>query len=122
VIPRGIASSPRLLAALDRLRWHGIDMRTVDAPSRMDVDRFVIQSSVKAERVFQGHQEARLTVTMERAALSVDPGSILIPANQRLARLAAYLLEPDSDDGLVTWNIIEDGLSVGQGYPVYRVR
>jgi hypothetical protein len=122
VIPRGIASSPRLLAALDRLRWHGIDMRTVDAPSQMDVDRFVIQSSVKAERVFQGHQEARLTVTMERAALSVDPGSILIPANQRLARLAAYLLEPDSDDGLVTWNIIEDGLSVGQGYPVYRVR
>ena len=25
-------------------------------------------------------------------------------------------------DGLVTWNVIEDGLSAGQGYPVYRIR
>jgi hypothetical protein len=122
VIPRGIASSPRMSAALERLRWHGIEIRTIELPTQMDVDRFVIQSATKAERVFQGHQEARLGVTMERAALSVDAGSILIPANQRLARLAAYLLEPDSDDGLVTWNLIEDGLVVGQGYPVYRVR
>jgi hypothetical protein len=59
---------------------------------------------------------------MEPAALSVDPGSVLITANQRLARLAFYLLEPDSDDGLVTWNIVGEGLTVGQGYPVYRVR
>jgi len=59
---------------------------------------------------------------MERAALTVDPGSVLIRANQRLARLAFYLLEPDSDDGLVTWNIIDEGLTSGQGYPVYRVR
>jgi len=47
---------------------------------------------------------------------------VLIRANQRLARLAFYLLEPDSDDGLVTWNIIDEGLTSGQGYPVYRVR
>jgi hypothetical protein len=122
VIPRGLAASPRMSAALDRLRWHGIETRTIEAATQMDVDRFVIQGLTRSERAFQGHQEARLAVAMERAALSVDPGSILVPANQRLARLAAYLLEPDSDDGLVTWNIIEDGLTVGQGYPIYRVR
>ena len=122
VIPRGLAASPRMAAAIDRLRWHGIETRTIETLSQMEVDRFVVQTLTRSERVFQGHQEVRLAVTMEPAALSVDPGSILIPANQRLARLAAYLLEPDSDDGLVTWNIIEEGLSVGQGYPVYRVR
>jgi len=122
VIPRGLASSPRMSAALDRLRWHGIETRTLDASAQMDVDRFVVQGITRSEQVVQGHQEARLAVTMERAALSVDAGSILIPATQRLARLAAYLLEPDSDDGLVTWNIMDDGLTIGQGYPVYRVR
>ena len=35
---------------------------------------------------------------------------------------SATLLEIDTDDGLVTWNIIGDGLTVGQGFPVYRVR
>jgi hypothetical protein len=111
-----------MTAALDRLRWHGIEIETLDQPSQMDVDRFVIQSLSRSERAFQGHHEARLSVSMERAALTVDPGTMLIRANQPLARLAFYLLEPDSDDGLVTWNVIEDGLTVGQGYPVYRVR
>jgi hypothetical protein len=122
VIPRGLAASPRMTAALDRLRWHGIEIETLDKPAQMDVDRFVIQSLSRSDHAFQGHHEARLSVSMERAALTVDPGTVLIRANQPLARLAFYLLEPDSDDGLVTWNVIDDGLAVGQGYPVYRLR
>ena len=122
VIPRGLAESPRMAAALDRLRWHGIDTETLERATQLDVERFVIQSITSADQPFQGHHEARLTVTMEAAALSVDPGSVLITAEQRLARLAFYLLEPDSDDGLVTWNIIGEGLAAGQGFPVYRVR
>jgi hypothetical protein len=122
VIPRAIAASPRMAAALDRLRWHGIETQTLDKPAQLDVDRFVVQGLDREERVFQGHQEVRLTVSMERAALSVDAGSVLVPANQRLGRLASYLLEPDSDDGLVTWNLIEEAVTVGQGFPIYRVR
>lgn len=122
IIPRGLAASPRMAAALERLRWHGIETETLDAATQLDVDRFVVQAVVPSDGMVEGHHEARLVVTMEKAALSVDPGSVLIRANQRLARLAFYLLEPDTDDGLVTWNIIGEGLTVGQGFPVYRVR
>lgn len=122
IIPRGLAASPRMSAALERLRWHGIETETLDAATQLDVDRFVVQAVVHSDGMVEGHHEARLVVTMEKAALSVDPGSVLIRANQRLARLAFYLLEPDTDDGLVTWNIIGEGLTVGQGFPVYRVR
>jgi hypothetical protein len=75
----------------------------------------------KAPKPFQRHQEARLKGTFDKAQLTVQAGSLYIPANQRLARLAFYLLEPESDDGLVTWNIIEDGIGPGQTYPIYRV-
>jgi hypothetical protein len=122
IIPRGLAASPRMAAALDRLRWHGIAIDTLAAPAQLDVDRFVIQALVESPQTVEGHHEARLMVSGEKAALTVDPESVRVNANQRLARLAFYLLEPDSDDGLVAWNIIADGLTVGQGFPVYRVR
>ena len=76
---------------------------------------------MRAERVFQGRREARLKGTFEKAQLSVTPGAWFVPADQPLARLAFYLLEPESDDGLVTWNIIEEGLAAGEAYPIYRV-
>ena len=66
-------------------------------------------------------QEARLKGTFDRVQLTVDAGSLFIPANQPLARLAFYLIEPESDDGLVTWNVINEGLEAGQTYPIYRV-
>ena len=85
------------------------------------MERFSITDLTKQPRAFQGHQEARLKGTLDKAQLTVGAGSLFIPANQALGRLAFYLLEPESDDGLVTWNIIEEGLAAGQTYPIYRV-
>ena len=40
--------------------------------------------------------------------------------NQPLARLAFYLLAPTSDDGLTTWNSLDDLLQDGKVYPITR--
>ena len=121
LIPKVLADSPRLAAALDRLRWHGIEMSELASEARLSVERFSVTEMMKQPRVFQGHQEARLKGTYDKVQLVVNAGSLYIPANQPLARLAFYLIEPESDDGLVTWNVIDEGLAVGQTYPIYRV-
>ena len=120
IIPKALGESPRLAAALDHLRWHGIEIEEVTAEATVAVERFTIAEVTKAPRVFQGHQEARLKGAFDRIQLTVEPGSLFIPANQRLARLAFYLIEPESDDGLVTWNVIDEGLEAGSTYPIYR--
>jgi hypothetical protein len=117
----GAAANGRLAAALDRLRWHGIRIREVTAAAPVPVERFSIADYTRAPKPFQNRYEARLTGTYDRAQLTVPAGSLFVPANQPLARLAFYLLEPESDDGLVTWNVIEEGLAAGQTYPIYRV-
>jgi hypothetical protein len=121
LIPRAMAESPRFSGALDRLRWHGIQTQEIADDLQLPVERFSISEMTKAPKAFQGHQEARLRGSFDRAQLTVSAGSLFIPATQPLARLAFYLLEPESDDGLVTWNIIEDGLESGKTYPIYRV-
>ena len=40
---------------------------------------------------------------------------------QPLARLAFYLLEPRSNDGVVTWNVVDEAIKVSR-YPVLRTR
>lgn len=48
-----------------------------------------------------------------------------LPAPETRASLAAfvafYMLEPESDDGLVAWNFFGSDLAVGQEYPLLRV-
>ena len=121
LIPKTTADSGRLTAALERLRLHGVEIKEVGAGAQLAVERFSIADMTKAPKPFQGHQEARLKGAFDRIQLTVPAGSLYIPSNQPLARLAFYLLEPESDDGLVTWNIIEEGIAAGQTYPIYRV-
>jgi hypothetical protein len=40
---------------------------------------------------------------------------------QRLARLIFHLLEPTSDDGVITWNLVDEWLKDGEEIPIYRV-
>jgi hypothetical protein len=121
LIPKNSADSPRLAAALDRLRRHGITIREIAAGATLPVERFTIEDMTRQPRPFQGHQEARLRGVYDRIQLTIGAGSLYIPANQRLARLAFYLVEPESDDGLVTWNVLDEGLTAGQTYPIYRI-
>jgi hypothetical protein len=81
---------------------------------------FAIDSAVTAARPFQGHREMRLTGSWKNEARQITPGSFIVPTNQPLGLLAAYLLEPQSDDGLVTWNFLDSQLKPGGIYPIFK--
>jgi len=121
LIPKTTADNPAFATALERLRTHGIRIEEVGAETQVPVERFSISAITKAPKPFQGHQETRLKGAFDKAQFTVPAGSLYIPANQPLTRLAFYLLEPESDDGLVTWNYMDEGLQQGKTYPIYRV-
>jgi hypothetical protein len=117
IVPKN--NVPRLAAAIDRLRWHGVKIQEMTDDAQLAVERFSITNVTRQQRAFQGHNEARATGAYDNAQLSVQAGSLFIPANQPLGRLAFYLIEPESDDGLVAWNLIDE--APAQTYPIYRV-
>jgi hypothetical protein len=121
LISRVHVESGRYADAIDRLGTHGLVIQRLAAPVEAAVERFVIAGVNRAERPFQGHNETRVSGRYETAMLSAQEGAMFIPAAQPLGRLAFYLLEAESDDGLVTWNLMDAGLMIGETYPIYRV-
>ena len=60
-------------------------------------------------------------LALRTAIESLPEGFGPVRAAQPLGILALALLEPQSDDGLVTWNLLDPWLQVGAPYPILRV-
>ncbi|MEP7118332.1 MAG: M14 family metallopeptidase, partial [Acidobacteriota bacterium] len=90
-------------AVLERLRAHGITVETLGATAPL-LEEFTVASTTAMEKPFENHQERTVTGTWAAADPRDLSGAWRVPMTQPLARLAFYLLEPRSNDGLATWN------------------
>jgi hypothetical protein len=102
------------------LKEHGIRVEELAAPARMSVDQFVIDQVRHAEQAFQGHHETSVTGRFDQRDVDVPAGSIVVRTSQPLGRLVFYLLEPESDDGLTTWNLLDGSLTPGGTHPILK--
>ncbi len=118
-----VPADPRVVALL---KLHGL---TVE-PFRMDgfnrASMFIVDSVVTAPRAFQGHRETRVTghwsaPTPVSTVLPAAGSYVTVSGRGRFGPLAAYLLEPESDDGLVDWNLFDASLRPNSPFPVMRL-
>jgi hypothetical protein len=111
-----------LAVPLERLAAHGVTMTALLEEEVVQVEAFQIESSTAAERPFQGRHERTLTGAWAAAERKLPAGTLRVDMTQPLARLAFYLLEPRSDDGLVNWALMDDVLEGQKAYPIVRSR
>ena len=119
-VPEAYYLPPGLTDAVDRLRAHGIVMTELSVPATVAIEEFRIDSSVVAERPFQNHRERMLTGSWVAANRTLPARTLRVDLAQPLARLAFYLLEPRSDDGLTNWNLLDDAIASAAVYPIVR--
>ncbi len=105
----------------EQLARHGVQVEELSASVAVRVERFAIDSVHQAERAFQGHRETAVTGSFEVASVEAPAGSLVVRTAQKLGPLVFYLLEPESDDGLTTWNVVDAALSPGAAHPVLKV-
>jgi len=106
-------------ALREALAHHGVEARELGAEARVEAWSFAVSAVERAERPFQGHREVALAGEWARGTHALEAGTLVVPAGQRLGRLAAHLLEPESEDSLATWGFFEVG--AGEGFPVLRL-
>jgi len=99
---------------------HGIDYSVLSSGQTLQAEAFVVDSTSVAEREFQQIYERSLSGSYNEVRIDLAPGSLIVNTRQPLARLAFYLLEPLSDDGLVNWAQMDKFDDPGMTYPVFR--
>jgi hypothetical protein len=121
-VPAAYCVPANLRNAVDRLEAHGIAMTPLAARETRAVEEFRIEGNEVAPRDFQGHKERTLRGSWVAAERELPAGTLRVDMTQPLARLAFYLLEPRSDDGLVNWNLLDEVLGPEATiYPIIRV-
>ncbi len=109
-------------AAIERLAAHGIATERVAQPLRgMAVEVFQIAATETTPEAFENHRERTVTGRYAAETRDIPGGWVRVPMTQPLARLAFYLLEPRSNDGLLTWNVLDDAIK-DNVYPILRTR
>jgi len=111
---------------LNLLSVHGIRVEVLDADAELHVERFEISELKGSQRLNQGHYTNTIKGKYVKQLVAFKSGTIVVRTSQPLANLVAYLLEPQSNDGLMTWNYFDRYLvpQWGSGYndyPVYKL-
>jgi hypothetical protein len=122
--PMGNPTARVIASVVDRLEAHGVKYFKTSKETTVTGERFRIASSEVAQAEYQGtHKLRTITGAWEAADQTVPAGSLVVPMDQPLARLAFILFDPRSDDGLMAWNILDPVLGATpapQFYPVLR--
>ena len=122
--PMGNPTTRVIASVVDRLEAHGIKYFKASKDTAFKGERFRIASSEVAQAEYQGtHKLRTITGAWETTEQTIPAGSLVVPMDQPLARLAFILFDPRSDDGLMAWNILDPMLGATPApefYPVLR--
>jgi murein tripeptide amidase MpaA len=113
---------PKYAKAVEALKAHGIAVETVTEDATVPAESYRVKKTTVARSPFQGHRTVdQVDVEKIELQFAAKPGTFVVRTNQPLGNLAVYLLEPQAEDGLATWNYFDDGLDADAIFPVRRV-
>ncbi len=124
--PRGYLITVQDPEVVTKLLQHGVAVERLTEPATLEVESFTVTQVQPAGRSNQGHYTSSVTGEYGMEERVFPEGTIFVGTDQALAAVAAYLLEPESDDGLVLWNFFDRHITSQWGsqalpLPVYKL-
>jgi hypothetical protein len=121
--PAAYLLPPHLSPIAELLRRQGVRVERLAAPWRGPAETFMVDTVTSAATLFEGHHAAAVEGRWDNGRATDAPaGWLLVRTDQPLGTLAAYLLEPASEDGFVNWNFLDRDLRPHGEYPMLRTR
>jgi Zinc carboxypeptidase len=106
-LPRGYFLPKAMKHIADHLKKQGVAVVELKKSKRAIGEVFVVKSLKNALSKFEGHYMATLEGEFVSKTRTFKKGDYWVDMAQPLSNLIFYMLEPQSDDGLVTWNFFD---------------
>ena len=112
--PWGYLLPPELAIVLPLLLDHEISVKRLSEPIEVEVEAHVAKE-MSHDQYYQGHYIKRLKTEKQTRTITLPAGSFFIPAGQQKSNFICYILEPETDDNLITWGYLDDFIFVTAG-------
>ena len=124
-LPRGYLVPIQAPDVEEKLLQHGLLVEKLTESATLNVVAFTPSEISQEERPFQGHFLRTARGTYDEIEMEFPAGTLYVSMAQPLGKVAATLLEPESDDGLVAWNFLDRYLAGSFGrsapFPIYKL-
>jgi hypothetical protein len=121
-MPAAYLIPDRLQTVVELLRRQGVVVTSLPDGWKGSAEAFTIDSVRRGRNRFEGHNTLSVDGRWVAGADSASGPWYMVSTTQPLGVLAAYLLEPGSEDGVVAWNLLDADIVPGSAYPIRRLR
>jgi hypothetical protein len=104
--PWGYVLPPQLATVVPLLLDHEIAVQRLAEPTSLEVEVYYA-TEIDNSEFFQGHYLNKVTAVKRTETAEFPAGSFFVPAGQPKANLISYILEPETDDNLITWGFLD---------------
>jgi len=106
-LPEAYILPPEWWDVIARLGLHGVALTRLEAPVTLEVSSYRFQGAAWRQAPYEGRHPLTFTTETIVETRRFPTGSVLVDMNQRAARVAAHILEPDSPDSFVRWGFFD---------------
>jgi hypothetical protein len=107
--PWGYVLPPQLATVVPLLLDHEVAVQQTLEPVSLEVEVYYATAMDNSE-YFQGHYLNKVTAAKRTETVDFPAGSFFIPTGQPKANLISYILEPETNDNLITWGFLDEHL------------
>ena len=123
-VPLHYVVPPQWQKVIEVLALHGLKLQRLSEPLTVEVESYRFSEVRFAPASFEGRVPVSQKNQAVRETRTYPAGSVVVPMAQANARVALYLLEPDSPDSFVAWgffNSIFEQKEYGEGYVLEKL-
>jgi hypothetical protein len=102
-LPQAYIIPPQWTEVIARIKDHGIAFKELAEPVTLEVDSYVFSNPRWTATPYEGRHTLRVETRPIRERRIFPAGSIVIPIEQRAAKVIAHILEPKGPDSFVHW-------------------